>query len=915
MAIFNGVIPGADVDFSANDLEFASFVSANATTYVYLTNGGHLVTVTGVFGFPGAPDEPIGNVSNVDIDLGNDGSTDYQVTGIAGLDVSLLYLAPANVGLMDILLAGGDLFTTVAGVDNIVAADANSYLFGAAAQNDLITVTGTGNYQHVSGDFLNLTTPGSYSSGDDSFIISGNFSNDALGRSSTIIGDSDMQGGTGVTVFAGDDNFSLGVLSGDLLIVSGDVADADGVLHGGNDSFNGTGIGAYVVGDAAYIGTTNGNLTGTVFGGNDTIASGSFQTGDVISLFSGTVVGGNDVMTALPGTSTNMYGDVSYVNANAGTMVSVTGGNDVMTGGDDVDFMVGDIRQIYVTVTNGTFVFGDDEMSGGAGNDVMYGDWFIDNSGLLTSDQGGNDIMDGGAGNDSIFGQGGDDWLAGGTGINTVDGGEGNDTAVYWLAVSAVTVNLTLQGVAQSTLGAGFDTLVSIENLIGSAFSDTLTGDANDNILSGYFGNDTINGGAGNDTAAYLFDLAGVNVDLSIQGAAQNTGGSGIDELNSIENLLGSGFDDNLLGNTGDNIIDGAGGDDFMHGGSGNDTASYGSATGGVHVTLEVQNGAAQDTGNAGLDTLLGFENLRGSRFNDALTGNNGDNRLEGGDGDDDFEGLGGADEIDGGNGIDTVSYENSAGAVTVYLDGTMSSGGDAQGDVVTNVELLIGSDFADTLNGNDADNRIEGGLGYDTIYGGDGNDTLNGGLGIDTVDGGDGIDTLNLSASTNTQTLNLVTNVNIGGFAHNDMFFNIENVIGSSTRGDDITGTAGDNILFGLGADDVLRGFNGNDQLFGGADNDFLFGGRGADALDGGSGNDWAMYNDADHGVIVDLNGVGSGGIYSDGDTYNSIERVRGSDFADTITMDDNVNRVLGDDGDDTIFGMGGNRLAARRK
>ena len=44
------------------------------------------------------------------------------------------------------------------------------------------------------------------------------------------------------------------------------------------------------------------------------------------------------------------------------------------------------------------------------------------------------------------------------------------------------------------------DTLTEIENLTGSAFSDTLTGDAGNNVLKGLAGNDTLIGGAGNDT-------------------------------------------------------------------------------------------------------------------------------------------------------------------------------------------------------------------------------------------------------------------------------------------------------------------------------------------------------------------------------------------------------------------------------
>jgi serralysin len=69
-------------------------------------------------------------------------------------------------------------------------------------------------------------------------------------------------------------------------------------------------------------------------------------------------------------------------------------------------------------------------------------------------------------------------------------------------------VDLTLTGV-QTTGGGGIDKLISIENLYGSAFSDTLIGDAGANVLSGGAGDDSLsgvggddvlNGGAGNDT-------------------------------------------------------------------------------------------------------------------------------------------------------------------------------------------------------------------------------------------------------------------------------------------------------------------------------------------------------------------------------------------------------------------------------
>ena len=80
--------------------------------------------------------------------------------------------------------------------------------------------------------------------------------------------------------------------------------------------------------------------------------------------------------------------------------------------------------------------------------------------------QGGNDTLNGGNGNDI---------LVGGAGNDALNGGAGVDTASYIDAPSGVTVDLSIL-VAQNTVGAGTDTLNSIENLIGSNFADVLKG-------------------------------------------------------------------------------------------------------------------------------------------------------------------------------------------------------------------------------------------------------------------------------------------------------------------------------------------------------------------------------------------------------------------------------------------------------
>src|SRR5262249_51925953 len=113
------------------------------------------------------------------------------------------------------------------------------------------------------------------------------------------------------------------------------------------------------------------------------------------------------------------------------------------------------------------------------------------------SGNGDNDILDGGLGNDV---------LDGGLGNDVLNGGTGSDTASYASIGAGVTVSLSIVG-PQDTGGAGADTLISIENLTGSALADTLTGDGEDNILDGGAGTDTMTGGTGNDT--YRVDNTG----------------------------------------------------------------------------------------------------------------------------------------------------------------------------------------------------------------------------------------------------------------------------------------------------------------------------------------------------------------------------------------------------------------------
>lgn len=153
---------------------------------------------------------------------------------------------------------------------------------------------------------------------------------------------------------------------------------------------------------------------------------------------------------------------------------------------------------------------------------------FGDSYANLISGNRGNNILDGRSGNDTLLGGSGNDTLIGGAGSDSLNGGSGTDTASYLGATSGVTVSLGSSSQQYTGSSTGSDTLISIENLIGSSYNDTLTGNSSSNLIDAGNGNDRIDAGAGNDTA-----YGGAGSDTLVGGSGRDTlyGGTGNDTL------------------------------------------------------------------------------------------------------------------------------------------------------------------------------------------------------------------------------------------------------------------------------------------------------------------------------------------------------------------------------------------------
>ncbi|WP_282053262.1 calcium-binding protein [Phaeobacter inhibens] len=494
---------------------------------------------------------------------------------------------------------------------------------------------------------------------------------------------------------------------------------------------------------------------------------------------------------------------------------------------------------------------------------------------------------------------------------------------------------------------AGNDTLSGNNNqstIYGGQGNDQLTGDGGNDNLQGDFGVDQILGGDGNDRI-----YGGAGADAVAGGNGQDTieGHEGADQIwgDDGDDLLDGGSGRDMLnGGTGHDLITGADGYDHLYGGDGNDTLNGGTGADRLYGNagtdlINGETGADQLAGGDGNDTLNGgdgYDALLGEGGNDSLEGGDDDDWLFGGDGSDTLKGDGGndllrggagSDVINGGGELDTVSYETSSAAVTVSLAMGNASGGDAQGDTITNVENIVGSDHADSLTGDSHDNSLQGGAGNDTlsgeeghdnIGGGDGNDSIRAGSGHDRVWGGLGQDTAYLGDGDDQFFAADQSDTPLGDTVYGE---NGNDEISGGAANDQLFGGNGADTVEGGGGADELNGGAHNDSLFGGDGNDTLNGGTGADRMEGGNGNDVYIVDNAadtvaDNGggvdrietsVTFDLNTRGAGVEQLVLTGSGSISG-HGNGLSNMITGTAQGNLLEGRSGNDTLNGAGGN-------
>ncbi len=872
--------------------------------------------------------------AGVTVDLNN---TAAQDTGSAGFDTLQNIEVLVGSEFAD-TLTGNDGFNILnggAGDDVLSDAPGNGILIGGAG-ND--TLDGDVSYaDDQSGVAINLSSDAVDTNDDGNADLAANTANDGYGDQDSLgsnvfnvlgsqfsdyltgsAGDNLLRGAAGndvINALAGDDSIIGG--SGDDIIDGGDGFDYLNFIDQGFDA-----VGSATQGVSVNL--TTGEVTDD-FGNSDQVSN---IEGVIGSNFADLVHGdeNNNTFIARAGND-ELYGHGGQDIINGGA------GNDTIDGGDGEDTINGDI--------------GDDILTGGANADFFQFATFTGGGGLPS---GHDTITDFSVSEDVInlapFG------IANLAGVQAIATDDGTDTVINIDTEQSITLfNVTVAQLTASNFA--FDTSNPPSGpIVGTESDDSLEGTVDDDVIQGLGGTDFLRGyegadyldggdgqdrlygGPGNDVldggnladfAMYIEDPAGVYVNINT-GLAQDGYGD-VDNLISIENILGSAFDDVIIGNDSTNFIFGSSGHDLIDGRGGTDRIFGGSGDDEIHTGAD---GADFVDGGPGNDEIYGdafaWDNINGGDGNDLLIDPAGTGILTGGAGNDSIDGRPGYESDPAG-----IIINFGSGDWDVYGDGSTVVAArtaiDGYGDtdiLLAGARDLNASNFADYVFGSDFQEFYDLRGGDDVAFGQAGDDYFRGGSGNDTIDGGDGFNgtdywddgfdaagaviqgvVVNLSAADfaydwNGQSGLALAGQAVDGWGDVDTLFNIDAVNGSDR----------DDVIVGHDQHNWLWGGLGNDQIYGGGDGDNLIGYAGNDLLDGQDGEwDTAWYDvgDVNNGVVVNL---ADGATYEDGfggqDTLVSIENVRGTHFDDSIVGNEFSNNLEGLSGNDTLSGGG---------
>ncbi|MBV4475773.1 beta strand repeat-containing protein [Pseudomonas botevensis] len=900
-------------------------------------------------------------------DIGID-TVDYS-TSAEAINVDIRYGAPGRAGiggdsegdtLFNIEKVIGSAFNDTFSLDTLTAT------FEGGAGDDVYIINGVGGTvieqagggndevrtsyytQSLNANVERLTYTGTgaftgYGNASDN-IITGGIGNDTLFGGA---GADQFIGGAGIDTVGYTDstvgvtvNFKTGVNSG---IAAGDTfTDIEGVLGSKyNDTFVADGRVMAFNGDTGidtvdYSGSTSAINVDIRYGTPGRAGIGGDSEGDTLFNIE-KVIGSafNDTFSLDTLTATFEGGagdDVYIINGVGGTVIEQAGGgNDEVRTSYGTQSLNANVERLTYTGTGAFTGYGnasDNIITGGIGNDTLFGgdgaDQFIGGAGVDTVGYTDSTvgvtvnfktgINSGIATGDTftdiegILGSKYNDTFVADSRVFAFDGGTGIDTVDYSGSAEAINVDIRYGTPGRAGIGgdAQGDTLINIEKVIGTAFNDTFNLDT----LTV-----TFEGGAGNDV--YIINgIGGTVIEQAGGGDDEVRTNYGTQSLNAnVERLTytgtgaftgyGNASDNIITGGIGNDTLFGGDGADQFIGGAGIDVAGYTDST--VGVTLNFKTGV--NSGIAAGDTYTGIEGILGSKYNDTFVA---DSRVF---------------AFDGGTGIDTVDYSGSTEAINVDIrygtPGRAGIGGDAQGDTLINIEKVIGTAFNDTFNLDTLTVTFEGGAGND-VY------VINGigGTVIEQAGGGDD----EVRTNYGTQSLNA----------------NVERLTYTGTGAFTGYGNAGDNIMTGGIGNDTFFGGDGADQFIGGAGmdtvgytdstvgvsinlktgvntgialgdtynsieairgsnyNDIFVGGTAAMALDGGTGLDMVSYENSDSAVTIDLKTKVNGGDAA-GDTYTGIEIFQGSQFADTLSGSAGYDNLIGGAGADVIDGREG--------